>query len=149
MAGADVSFSVDLSAIDRALEPGLRAWLQGRLSAVASNAFHRAPVSTPTPIHPKSNAPQRIPGKLQHSINTRIEGSGTRLVGVVEATAPYARFVHEGTAPHRIEPRRPAFALAFWWEKKGEFAVFPNGVNHPGTRAQPFLKDALVAVMGG
>ncbi len=148
MPGADVTFSVDFAGVDRALETPLRAWLQGRLSAIASNAFHRAPVSKPTPIHPKSKAPQRVPGKLKHSINTRIEGSGTRLIGVVEATAPYARYVHEGTGPHPINPRRPAYALAFWWEKKGDFVVLPS-VNHPGTRPQPFLRDALVAVMGG
>lgn len=147
MADANVSFTVDLSAIDRALEEPLRAWLQGRLSAVASNAFHRAPESKSTPIHPMSRAPQIIPGKLKHSINTRIEGTGTRLIGYVEATAPYAKFVHEGTGAHPIRPRKPAFALAFWWEKKGDFEV-NQGVNHPGTRPQPFLRDALVAVMG-
>lgn len=146
---ANVSFVVDRSAVDRVLEVPLYAWLQRTLSTIAANAFHRAPVSTPQPIHPKSKAEQRVPGKLKHSINTRIVGSGTRITGYVEATAPYARFVHEGTAAHPIYPRRPAYALAFWSEKRSEFVVTSRGVNHPGTRPQPFLRDALVEVMGG
>lgn len=123
-----------------------RAWLQGKLSEVASVAFHSAPVSKPTPIHPRSSAPQVVPGQLKHSINTRIDGSYPELVGKVIANVPYAYFVHEGTQAHPILPRRPAYALAFWWERQGEF-VTRNSVFHPGTTAQPFLRDALESVM--
>lgn len=144
----EVTLSIDRTAIEGGFEEELRAWLQAQCSAVASEAFRRAPRSTPAPIHPMSDAPQRVPGTLAHSIDTEIEGSGTRLVGVIRANAPYARFVHEDTEAHAIFPRRPAFALAFWSEKKADFVV-TGGVSHPGTTGQPFLRDALTAVMGG
>lgn len=147
MSGAEVTFDVDSSAFERVLADAAQAWLQRQLSEVASTAFHNCPVSTPQPIHPMSSAPQRQPGRLQHSINTRIEGSFPKLTGRVVANAPYAYFVHEGTNPHPIFPKRPAYALAFWQESAGAFQV-RSSVFHPGTEAQPFLRNALDAVMG-
>lgn len=61
----------------------------------------------------------------------------------VVCDAPYALFVHEGTRPHPIVARR-APLLVFYWERVGAVVAFPR-VNHPGTRAQPFLADALRA----
>lgn len=51
----------------------------------------------------------------------------------------YARFVNDGTAPHQIRPTR-ARALRF---RVGGRIVFARVVNHPGTRARPFLDRAL------
>ena len=49
--------------------------------------------------------------------------------------APYAIFVHEGTKPHEIRPKnKQALKTPFGARKK---------VNHPGTKANPYLKKAV------
>jgi hypothetical protein len=58
---------------------------------------------------------------------------------MVNATA-YAIDVHQGTPPHRIEPVR---AQALRFEVAGE-VVFAAYVNHPGTRARPFLAEGAI-----
>lgn len=61
--------------------------------------------------------------------------------------APYAAPVHEGARPHRIVARR-APLLVFFWEKRGvEFRG--RSVNHPGNASQPWLRNAMNAVVGG
>lgn len=52
----------------------------------------------------------------------------------------YAAMVHDGTRPHRIEPRTPGGVLRF---TVGGQVVFARFVNHPGTQAKPFLDRAL------
>lgn len=58
--------------------------------------------------------------------------------GGVEATADYAAAVHEGSKPHVIRARNAQF-LRF--EIYGR-VIFRKSVNHPGTRARPFLRNA-------
>lgn len=58
---------------------------------------------------------------------------------VVGSDLEYARFVNDGTRPHVIRPRR-AQVLRF---QAGGRTVYARVVNHPGTRAQPFLDRAL------
>ncbi|WP_304345576.1 HK97 gp10 family phage protein [Campylobacter showae] len=62
--------------------------------------------------------------------NLEIEIGNTKL-------APYAKFVHDGTAPHVIKPKRMK-ALAN--VKTGQ--MFGKKVNHPGTKANPYLLNA-------
>lgn len=57
----------------------------------------------------------------------------------VESNVAYAPYVHDGTRPHRIRPRNRQ-ALRF---NVGGQVVFAKVVNHPGTRARPFLVRAL------
>ncbi len=57
--------------------------------------------------------------------------------------APYAKFVHFGTKPHMIKVKK-AKALA---NKNGK--VFGKKVNHPGTKANPYLKNALDSYIKG
>lgn len=59
--------------------------------------------------------------------------------------APYAIPVHEGSRPHRITARR-APMLSFYWAKVGRHVQFFS-VNHPGTRARPFLRNAALRVV--
>jgi hypothetical protein len=78
----------------------------------------------------------------------------------------YPRDVEFGTRPHRIAARR-ADALAFHWKRMGFDVVVPKNatghtyhradgtlvvgkgyVDHPGTRAQPFLRPALDDLQG-
>lgn len=52
--------------------------------------------------------------------------------------ASYAKFVHYGTKPHIIKAKK-AKALA----NKKSGLVFGKKVNHPGTKANPYLKNAF------
>lgn len=67
---------------------------------------------------------------------------GTTLRVIVSADAPYARYVHEGTRAHTITAK-PGRVLA-WTGPEGP--VFATSVQHPGTKGQPFLRDALSEV---
>lgn len=55
----------------------------------------------------------------------------------------YARYVHDGTRPHRINAVR-AKALHFYWQGR---EVFTKSVWHPGTRSRPFLRNAGARVV--
>lgn len=84
----------------------------------------------------KANAPVKL-GTLRRSITKDVQGAGGTVRGIVGTNLPYAKFVHEGTAPHVIVP---VSAKALFWPG----ARHPvKRVNHPGTRANPFLKKAL------
>lgn len=79
-----------------------------------------------------SNAPAKT-GRLRSSAYT----SFSPLQGEVGFLANYALFVHEGTKAHIIYPTSKK---ALFW--KG--ASHPvKRVNHPGTRANPFLRRAV------
>lgn len=88
----------------------------------------------------------------QHGMSIRTEASRSRVVGTVYAATDYAAFVHEGTPPHVIRPKptrrridgKPT-ALKF---KIGGRIVIVRQVNHPGTKARPWLATALREVAG-
>lgn len=63
-------------------------------------------------------------------VNKRIE---------VISTNPNTLFVHDGTRPHKIRPRR-ARMLRF---EVGGRIVYAREVNHPGYRGDKFLTRAL------
>ncbi|WNM68779.1 hypothetical protein SEA_SOOS_49 [Gordonia phage Soos] len=88
----------------------------------------------------KIKAPVRT-GVLRNSITypTTPRTTGMKVESEVVATAPYAAFVHDGTRPHVIKPRN-ASVLRF---PAGGGIVYAAHVNHPGTRARPFLRNAL------
>jgi hypothetical protein len=65
----------------------------------------------------------------------------------VVSGSDHSVFVHEGTAPHVIRPRRKE-QLVFFWRKTGH-VVFRDMVRHPGTPSNKFLLNALRAVFGG
>lgn len=79
-------------------------------------------------------------GRLRASIRAEqprffsLRGSVT-----VGSDVEYAGFVNDGTKPHRIRPRN-AKVLRF---NVGGRTVFARVVNHPGTKAKPFLDRAL------
>ena len=79
-------------------------------------------------------------GRLRASIRAEpprifsLRGSVT-----VGSDVEYAGFVNDGTRPHQIRPVR-AQALRF---RVGGRIVYAKVVNHPGTRARPFLDRAL------
>ena len=58
----------------------------------------------------------------------------------VISTHPATQFVHDGTPPHQIRPRRVGGMLRF---EVGGRIVFARVVNHPGYRGDDFLTRAL------
>ena len=59
--------------------------------------------------------------------------------GGVTAHARYAAAVHQGSRPHVIRARNGGY-LHFYWHGR---EVFTRSVNHPGTRARPFLFNGV------
>lgn len=81
-------------------------------------------------------------GNLRRTIHVgRITARSAETV----ASANYARFVEFGTRPHEIRPRK-ARVLAF---KVGSRKVFARRVQHPGTRAQPFMIPGAERAIAG
>jgi hypothetical protein len=78
-------------------------------------------------------------GHLKRSGYWELQGDG--LTAEIGYTAPYARWLHEGTRPYTIVPKT-ARALRF---QVGKRVVFAKRVRHPGLRGRPFLAGPLVA----
>lgn len=83
-------------------------------------------------------------GRLRVSGDMRVSRGAGQVVGTVSFDADYALAVHEGTRPHIIRPRN-ARALRF---RVGGEIVYAKSVRHPGTRARPFLFEALSEIAG-
>lgn len=89
----------------------------------------------------------RVPvdsGDLRNSISVRVEGNKVK----VGPTMPYSAYVEFGTRPHEIRPKSSDGVLRF---KVNGNDVYARVVNHPGTKAQPFVRpafDAWVARLG-
>ena len=62
----------------------------------------------------------------------------------VSADTPYALYVHEGTGPSPRWPNENNKVMK-WNGSRGDL-VYRDFVMHPGISAQPFLRDALVAM---
>ncbi len=111
----------------------LEALLHGPSGGVARDLAKRA-------IRVESRAKQLAPvdtGRLRSSITWRITLGAGGLNAIVGTNVAYAVFVHEGTRPHVIRGNP-------WLYWKG--AAHPvRQVNHPGTRANRFLVNALPA----
>lgn len=133
MAGRLFNASATTRIDTRAYERGLRRLLGGM-----SDDVKTAVVRTGTDIQNKAR--QFCPvdtGRLRSSIVARTETHG-RSVGVVIGTnVSYAADVEYGTKPHVILPKN---GKALYWPG----ARHPVAkVNHPGTRAQPFMRPAV------
>lgn len=79
-------------------------------------------------------------GNLERSITPEVMG----LRGVIyldDKLAPYGPMVHEGTRPHVILPKN---RKVLRWADGGEF-IFARKVQHPGTKPDQFLYQALDA----
>jgi hypothetical protein len=85
------------------------------------------------------------PGSMGRTIRTQIQrGPGGEFRGVVTVNHPAAIFIVNGTRPHMIFPRRPGGVLRF---TVGGQVVYARFVNHPGTKPDNFLRDALRAAL--
>ena len=78
-------------------------------------------------------------GLLRSSIKVVVEGRGKITIGPDVFVAPYAWDVEYGTKPHVIEAK-PGKVLRF--VKDGQ-VIYTRRVNHPGTKAQPYVQPAL------
>ena len=78
---------------------------------------------------------------LENSIVKRTVRAGTQVYVEVGSELEYAYMHHEGTRPHAIFPRS---ARVLRFETPGG-VVFAGSVNHPGTRPNRYLLDALDA----
>ena len=76
-------------------------------------------------------------GALRQSLYNRPIPHG-REIGHDPQRAPHALFVHWGTRPHVIKPKK---RKALRWTSGGEF-VFAKFVRHPGYKGDAYLVDA-------
>jgi len=98
------------------------------------------------PPDPQLRRPRR-PGTLRDSIVVRLARGGRwGVAAIVGSNDPIALWHHEGTVPHRIVPVRKKW-LRFYWKRVGA-VVYLKGVNHPGTKPNRFLTNALPAARG-
>lgn len=74
-------------------------------------------------------------GKLRQSIKYEMTGTAK---GRVYVNSQYGLYVHDGTAPHTI---RIVTAKVLANKRTGQF--FGKVIQHPGTRANPFLQRAV------
>lgn len=82
-------------------------------------------------------------GRLIATIHPEFGMYNTEVEGRVVAGTPEAVFVHGGTRPHIIRPRKAGGKLVFNWAKRGGALVALDVVHHPGSRAVPFLAEHL------
>jgi HK97 gp10 family phage protein len=83
----------------------------------------------------------RVPvdsGALRASLGIRQDGNKI----IVGPDTPYAAYVEFGTRPHEIRPKQAGGVLRF---QMGGQTVYAQVVNHPGTKAQPFVRPAFEA----
>ncbi len=99
---------------------GIRAGMGNLLGELEAHSVREAPVDT---------------SDLVNSITTYMADSG--LAGTLKATAAHARYVHEGTRPHVILPRKKK---ALFWPGAGHPV---RKVKHPGTKPNPFFVRAI------
>lgn len=88
----------------------------------------------------------RDTGTLANSIKVTYEANkgrgGSRWY--IVADTPYAKYVGRGTGPHPIEPKNKGI-LKF--PVKGGTIVYTRSVQHPGTKPNNFMQEALEAVI--
>lgn len=88
----------------------------------------------------KAEMEVRVPvdtGRLRQSIEIKVVGDKI----IIGPNTEYDEAVEFGTRPHEIRPKNKK-ALAF---RVGGQMVVVKKVNHPGTRAQPFVRPAFEA----
>lgn len=83
-------------------------------------------------------------GTLKNSINWSFTEVGENVRSRVGSDLVYANSVHGGQPARIIVPVR-AKHLRFYWRRTGRVETF-NWVDHPGTKAQPYLTRAMSMV---
>lgn len=125
-----MAFSIYVTGVDNVQKVMVQA--PGKLDGAATQAVKNSIAKVEGDAKRKS--PLRT-GRLRASIFSEMIG---KMSGKVEVGAKYGVFVHEGTKPHIISVRTKR-VLA----DKRTNRFFGKTVHHPGTKANPFLTDAL------
>jgi len=101
-----------------------------RYQAGASRSRRRLPGDLPLPAS----------GTLRTSVHSFRQGDGSIIIG---PTAPYARYVNDGTPPHEIRSTGP-------WPLRNRATgqVFGRVVQHPGTEAVHFVQRTADSLNG-
>lgn len=94
-------------------------------------------------IDPVARRTYRRPGNLRDHIVKRLVLRDDRVACIVGADVPYALWHHEGTPPHTITAK-PGKFLVFYWPKTDQ-VMYLRSVQHPGTKPNRFLVNALPA----
>jgi hypothetical protein len=108
----------------------------------------------------QDEAPEGKTGKFKKGIGFRTFARGEdRFLMIGHMPQPLGTYITEGTKPHWIQAKNRR-ALSFFWPKIGMRVIVPKrggfkthvrndvfwigkgGVNHPGTKANPFHKRA-------
>lgn len=153
MAVADVTIIFDDAAIRGvALDPRVLAAMDGLGDRVLLKMKADCPVSPVQPVYATKGRtvpggtryagdfPLRPSGYLRSSCRKWRMPDGSVIVG---PTAPYGVYVNDGTPAHDIDSHGP-------WPLRNRATgqVFGPHVNHPGTRANPFIRNSLGAIAG-
>lgn len=120
----------------------LHELLASEHGAVARDLLRRAlNVETQAKLNAtgQNGGPRVQTGRLRASIHSQLGQDSQGLVARIGSNVEYARYVEEGTEPHRIVPRDKK---ALFWPGADHPVL---AVNHPGTRARPYLRPALAA----
>lgn len=88
----------------------------------------------------QQEAPKQT-GLFASKIAYRTIGGGDEDGFNVYVPKPLGTWILEGTPPHVIRPRGVGYPLRFYWPKVGREVKFMH-VNHPGTKANPFMGRA-------
>jgi len=81
----------------------------------------------------------KVTGNLKRSIRAETNGRGLRVLGILRATASYARYVHDGTGIYG--PRKDFIRSVSAGFGKRHYSTFSRG-----QKPQPFFTDAIEAV---
>jgi hypothetical protein len=81
---------------------------------------------------------------MGNGIRTSLRYTHDGPVGTITSTHHATLYVVDGTPPHRIQPRRRGGVLRF---EIGGRVVYARYVQHPGTRPNGFLIEALRAAL--
>jgi hypothetical protein len=92
----------------------------------------------------KTDAPVRT-GTLRDSIRPEKSAALTGIAMDVTANVEYALPVHEGGEPHTITPKNGEFLV--FPNKRGPGMIYARKVENLGSKANPFLWNALVDVV--
>lgn len=79
-------------------------------------------------------------GRLRSATRSVVRNTLLGVTGELINDVEYAAMVHDGTRPHRIDPRRSGGVLRF---NIGGRVVYARYVNHPGTDPRPFMSQAM------
>jgi phage gpG-like protein len=121
---------LDRAALNRTIRQASRLELEEAGRQTLARARVLAPVDT---------------GRLRASLRMQFSRTFTLRPRVtIGSDVAYAAFVNDGTRPHVIRPRRRGGRLRF---VAGDRVVYARQVQHPGTRARPFLDRALREVI--